>query len=209
VSVQALTWAWEQDVAAADDQLASPASAKFVLVAVANFANEEWRAYPSVGRVCRMTGLAERTVRACLKALEAQKLIEQVGSTGRTNRVAVFQLMRQMPPDSNPADHDANPADYGGESGRLRTTPNEEPSLNRQGTGARAREERRAAPPADVVDRFRKLRSKGVVPDDVSTHSTSSVVQKGDRRVPAAKGRGGTGKRRSPPRSSSSDRRTA
>lgn len=44
-------------------------SAKLVLLALANYANAEGVAYPSVDLVSKETGLSERTVRSCLKAL--------------------------------------------------------------------------------------------------------------------------------------------
>ncbi|WP_419616153.1 helix-turn-helix domain-containing protein, partial [Thiolapillus sp.] len=63
MSILARDWAYSQALAA---------PAKPVLVALAEHVSGEGRAcWPSVSRLARMTGYAERTVRRALRALEA------------------------------------------------------------------------------------------------------------------------------------------
>jgi hypothetical protein len=63
---------------------------RHVLLVLANYVNDDTRtAYPSLGRICRQTGLSERAVRMALRALESFGLIgtrlnAAVGSGGRS-----------------------------------------------------------------------------------------------------------------------------
>jgi hypothetical protein len=65
----ASTWAYEQDV--------QPCGRKFVLVALADFADEDGFCYPSQETLAKMTGQDVRTVRRHLKSLENDKLIRR------------------------------------------------------------------------------------------------------------------------------------
>lgn len=67
----ASAWAWEQQI--------ENGGAKFVLVALAEFADEGALAYPSQATLANMTGQAERTVRAHLVYLEEKGLIKRTG----------------------------------------------------------------------------------------------------------------------------------
>lgn len=71
MSIQALNWAYQQDV--------EPAARKFVLVTLANYASEDGHCYPSQETLAKMTGQSERTVREHLKALEHDGLIRRDG----------------------------------------------------------------------------------------------------------------------------------
>jgi hypothetical protein len=76
VSVEAISWALNLAPVPAgrDGQPSSPC--KFVLVGLANHAGPDGTAaFPSVRTLMRYTGLAERTVRACLSRLEAEGVI--------------------------------------------------------------------------------------------------------------------------------------
>jgi len=130
LSVQALTWAWRQKVAGDSDLSAS--ATKHVLVAMANWCREDWRAFASVKTLQEQTELGERTIRAAWKSLERQGLIQRVGWTGRTNRIPVWELIRQDSPDSNSAISATNPATSAPKSGNARRAQKEDPSLSRE-----------------------------------------------------------------------------
>lgn len=64
MSIQAMAWAIEQAPV-------TDATARHVLLCLANYADQEGRAaFPAVGRLCQDTGLSTRTVRAKLDMLE-------------------------------------------------------------------------------------------------------------------------------------------
>jgi hypothetical protein len=63
VSVRAMTWAWAQPI--------RPPARKFVLVAVADEADDAGTCWPSQGRIAHKCGLGIRSVRRHLAALEA------------------------------------------------------------------------------------------------------------------------------------------
>jgi hypothetical protein len=68
VSVQAITWAYQQDL---------PMGAKAVLVALANHADGDGVCYPGQVRLADMVGCSERALRRYLQALEGADLIER------------------------------------------------------------------------------------------------------------------------------------
>jgi hypothetical protein len=65
----ASTWAYEQDI--------QPCGRKFVLVALAGFADEDGFCYPSQETLAKMTGQDVRSVKRHLKALEADEVIKR------------------------------------------------------------------------------------------------------------------------------------
>lgn len=67
MSVIATKWAWRQ--------WTGLSTRNVVLLALADFADENGRCWPSVRSLCRMTKLCERTIRSCLSELEAAGLI--------------------------------------------------------------------------------------------------------------------------------------
>lgn len=68
-------------------------SQKFVLVALANYASETGKAYPSVETICRITSQQDATVRRALDALEQAQVIKDTGQrVGNTRQVKVYQL---------------------------------------------------------------------------------------------------------------------
>ncbi|MHB1433587.1 MAG: helix-turn-helix domain-containing protein, partial [Streptosporangiaceae bacterium] len=76
MSVEAISWALNLAPVPADRNGQPSSPCKFVLVGLANHAGPDGTAaFPSVRTLMRYTGLAERTVRACLSRLEAAGVI--------------------------------------------------------------------------------------------------------------------------------------
>lgn len=75
MSIRATAWAWTVP--------ASP-TAKLVLLALADFADEIGHCWPAVARIVEMTGLSERAVRGAITSLEASgALAMNRGGNGR------------------------------------------------------------------------------------------------------------------------------
>lgn len=74
----ASTWAYEQDV--------QPCGRKFVLVALANFADEDGFCYPSQERLAEMTGQDVRSVRRHLASLDKEGVIKRRGRRSKTGQ---------------------------------------------------------------------------------------------------------------------------
>lgn len=68
MAYQATNWAWDLDL---------PMTQKFVLVALADMADESMSCFPGQKRLARMVGGSERTVRRALSELEELGLIER------------------------------------------------------------------------------------------------------------------------------------
>lgn len=83
MSNEALTWAFKT-------QIKNP-GAKFVLVSLANYADENNRCFPSRKHLCKMTGIAERTITEHLAFLEKEGLLKMVprfiGGKGQTSSI--------------------------------------------------------------------------------------------------------------------------
>jgi len=85
MSLRAILWAFDQEV--------YPASNKFVLVALANFCNDECVSYPSAESIGKLTSLHPETVGIALDKLVKQGIIVDTGrTTGNTGRIKVFRL---------------------------------------------------------------------------------------------------------------------
>ena len=97
MSVSALTWAFNRPM--------TDPTAKSVLVALADHADEHGRCWPSNHRIQDHTALGERAVRAALKRLAAMGAIVENAHSGRaTDYVLQFQWAGQTPaPDAAPA----------------------------------------------------------------------------------------------------------
>lgn len=89
MSIYATKWAYAQPV--------QPAGRKFVLVAVADFADAEGRAFPGVGTLAVMTGQDERSVRRHLDALEAEGYLTRVERRRRNGSRTTDELWLQAP----------------------------------------------------------------------------------------------------------------
>lgn len=85
MSVSALTWAFSLDI--------KPSSAKFVLVALADVANQDGLAFPSVANLADRTSQDRKTVIVALGRLEEIGVIIDTGRrVGRTGQVKVYRL---------------------------------------------------------------------------------------------------------------------
>lgn len=86
MSVQAITWAFAQEVA--------PSSAKFVLVTLANYASEHGLVFPSIETVAKNTGLDRKTVVSGFQRLVDQRFMIDTGRrVGENGRVKVYRLL--------------------------------------------------------------------------------------------------------------------
>lgn len=85
MSVEAISWAFQQPV--------PHASAKFVLVAMANHADGDMRCWPSSAHLCAQTSQDRKTVQANLQRLREWGYIVDTGERrGVTKQVPVYQL---------------------------------------------------------------------------------------------------------------------
>ena len=88
MSIRSLNWAFDGGIPSS--------SCKFVLVALADFANEDWQSYPSVETLCRKTSLERKTVISCMNRLEEAGFLKDTGlRKGATKQVKVLQIMEQ------------------------------------------------------------------------------------------------------------------
>jgi DNA-binding transcriptional ArsR family regulator len=86
MSVEAITWAYKQDVKSSMD--------KFVLVTLCNWASEDWIAYPSVSGLAEKTGMDRKTVLAALKRLAEAGFIEDTSERmGQTKQIVVWKVV--------------------------------------------------------------------------------------------------------------------
>jgi hypothetical protein len=85
MSIRAIDWAFRQQIASSQD--------KFVLVALADYANDSGHAWPTITTTTRKTGQDRKTVIAALHRLEARGWIEDTGKrAGKTKQVKVYRL---------------------------------------------------------------------------------------------------------------------
>jgi hypothetical protein len=84
MSLPAITWAFKQNLRPAE---------RFVLVALADCANDESRAFPSIKALVAKTGHGRRTVLWALQRLKNLGLIEDTGERlGRTKQVKIYLI---------------------------------------------------------------------------------------------------------------------
>lgn len=87
MSIAAMTWAFAQPL--------KPSSLKFLLVALADNADDQGRAFPSIECLVEKTCQDRKTVIAGLDRLEELKLATDTGSrVGKTKQVKVYRLER-------------------------------------------------------------------------------------------------------------------
>lgn len=85
MSVEAITWALKQPI--------RHSTAKFVLVAMANLADAEMVAWPSIAYLIEATGQDRKTVQANVQRLRNLGYIEDTGArSGKTKQVVVYRL---------------------------------------------------------------------------------------------------------------------
>ena len=124
MSIAALRWAFRLEM--------RDPSAKAVLIALAEHANEQWACWPSVARLCRFTSLCERAVRSAMHRLAAAGVITMAPRPGRT---PLYTLAGDAPPPRH--EPHLTPAAGAPESPRTPTEPPGEchaPSSDCRGT---------------------------------------------------------------------------
>jgi pyocin large subunit-like protein len=85
MSIQAIAWVFSKEV--------RPSQAKFVLVALANYCNENCLAWPCVQTICDITSQDDKTVRRALKQLEALGHIKDTGDrVGERKQIKVYKI---------------------------------------------------------------------------------------------------------------------
>ena len=85
MSIDAIRWAWMQHV--------GRASAKLVLLSIADRAGEHHTAYPSIDRIHRDTELDRKTIMACLDHLTEIGLITAEKSNGKGSRYTLVGVV--------------------------------------------------------------------------------------------------------------------
>lgn len=86
MSIEAVSWVFKLEIARSSE--------KFVMVCLANYADERGICYPSVQTICLDTGLDRKTVISSLKRLCENGLLRDTGQRiGRTSAVPVYQLV--------------------------------------------------------------------------------------------------------------------
>ena len=95
MSVAAINWAFEQAI--------KPATHKFVLVALSNFADSEGSVWPCILTLENMTGLNRKTIFEAMASLEESGLIADTGQRkGKTGQVKVYRIALQGRQDTTP-----------------------------------------------------------------------------------------------------------
>jgi len=97
VSFQAMTWALKQ-------KLPTPHE-RWILVAIANYANEEFEAWPSKSRIADDTGYSQSTICKYLASLEEAGIIEIVERFVDGAQTTSTIRLLASPPDGPPARH--------------------------------------------------------------------------------------------------------
>ncbi len=86
MSIFAIQWAFSRQI--------KPGTTKFVLVAMADHANENGVTFPSIASLCKKTSLNRKTVINALARLSNAGIILDTGMRkGRTNQVIVYRLI--------------------------------------------------------------------------------------------------------------------
>lgn len=113
MSIRALGWAFEQEI--------FPATNKFVLVAMANFASDTGSSFPGIETLRHLTGLSDKTITTALRTLEELEFIWDTGKkAGITGKVKVYQLPNDacaIPPKRRVLESSSNPVAIPEESG--------------------------------------------------------------------------------------------
>ena len=69
MSLDASNWAWKQQLPPKKQTGVNPSSVKFVLVSMADRADEHHRCFPSISRLALDTMLDKKTIPRCIKVL--------------------------------------------------------------------------------------------------------------------------------------------
>ena len=84
MSVACTRWAWTVEGLAP--------STRLVLLLLADFANDNANAWPTVATVARLTGLSRRTVFRALEELAGARLIVELGRGGKSGRQLIWRV---------------------------------------------------------------------------------------------------------------------
>lgn len=85
MSIRMLTWAFDLEI--------RPASVKFVLIALADAADDANICWPSVAAICRKTSLERKTVMSAIHTLEERGYLRDSGARkGATGQVKVYEI---------------------------------------------------------------------------------------------------------------------
>lgn len=108
MSLRATSWAWT---------VVAPPTAKFVLVALADHADEAGLCWPSIARLRQYTCLSERAVRGAIRALEAAGLLATDKRDGLNSRYTLAVRSSYGPRQEMPGCAEATPAGDAGDPG--------------------------------------------------------------------------------------------
>lgn len=87
MSYKAMDWAFEQPI--------KDAPAKFVLLSIAKHCDENMQSWPSIARLCILTGLSRTTVKRCIKDLQGMGYLDiQNRYIGNKKTSSVYTLHR-------------------------------------------------------------------------------------------------------------------
>jgi len=176
MSVQAIGWALAQKVGSS--------SAKSVLVAIANYADENGQCWPSQGRIASDTELTDRSVRTAMALLEENGFINRVERRRPDGSRATDTISLIMQPEKSSA-----PPETASKKAETISPPPEgvsglttfEPSVNHQEPVARASAamvDPIAKLKIDIVKAFSAAGSMTLVPD---THRAERWIAQGYR----------------------------
>ena len=90
MSVRATKWAWS---------LTLPTTVKFVLIALADHADDDGECWPSQSRIAEMTGLTDRTVRYVLHGLSLSGLVKTGGGKGHRGHTSLALEVEEITDD--------------------------------------------------------------------------------------------------------------
>jgi DNA-binding transcriptional ArsR family regulator len=143
MTIEAMSWAFKLQM--------GDSTEKFVLLALADHADEHGRCWPSLKRLSLFTSCAESTVRRALRRLEAQGLLtsEERRGTSRTYRINLGWRCQNDTPYQNdtPTTSDTPTPTTSDTPPLSRVTP--EPSLNPQTTTIARKRSRASELPQD------------------------------------------------------------
>lgn len=144
--------------------LEMPTAQKFVLISLADQANDEGVCWPSVGSVIKRTGLSEASVRRAIKSLEKAELIRAEREPGKATTYTITPVTVIPLSEGYPCHSDRTPLSHRQDTPVTVIPPY---TLNRQGTVKEPSTRTRGARslPGASFDRFwsayPKRRSKG------------------------------------------------
>jgi hypothetical protein len=106
------------DLEAENGKTVSGSAAKFVLIALADHANDEGKhVYPGTDLIHKKTGLSQRTVITCLSALRHNGFIIEKGTSARGTKeyninVSLLHCALSSQPNVNPVHSECEPSSY-------------------------------------------------------------------------------------------------